>query len=198
MCNEKGYPVSVVCENCDEIIRFNYNDDMSICPHCGYGHGALAAYNLRRKNMSDLFPDPDAPMQTLPNGAKQSATEYRYDLLDPWAMAQLANVLHKGAEKYGANNWHGIPVESSLNHAVAHIYAYLAGDTREPHLAHAFTRLMFALAKSSNPNIKGDPMQNNGAFVSGLSFRNDKIENQVPPPHSNIWQGQERETRDLG
>ena len=31
-----------------------------------------------------------------------------------------------------------------MNHAIQHLYAYLAGDTSDNHLAHAILRAMFA------------------------------------------------------
>ena len=31
-----------------------------------------------------------------------------------------------------------------MNHAIQHLYAYLAGDTSDNHLAHAILRSMFA------------------------------------------------------
>jgi len=43
-----------------------------------------------------------------------------------------------GAAKYSDYNWErGMPVSEMLNHAIAHIYAYLSGDRSEDHLAHA-------------------------------------------------------------
>jgi hypothetical protein len=89
---------------------------------------------------------PDAPTVTSPNGAKQSALPYRFDLMDARALFQLAAILHTGAEKYGVDNWRGLPRNDHVNHALMHIYAYLAGDTQDDHLGHAFCRLMMAVA----------------------------------------------------
>jgi|GEM_PF-2393797 len=105
--------------------------------------------------MDKLFPTDDMPVETLENGAMQSAVNYRYDLLDPFALAAVAQIAHKGAAKYGENNWHGIPLHSHLNHCLAHIYAYLAGDLGEPHLQHALCRMVFAVGKLLNPEING-------------------------------------------
>lgn len=97
---------------------------------------------------------PDAPIVENENGARQSKLEYRFDLIDPHAAFILANILHTGAEKYGDTNWHNISVRDHLNHALVYIYAHLDNDTTDEHLAHAFTRLMFALSdKTSNGNI---------------------------------------------
>lgn len=136
------------CEHCGKSFWFDKDAEMTTCRHCGYTQES--GKSVKR---SDLLPKSDAPMETLDNGAKQSAVTYRYDLIDPFALAALAKVLDFGAKKYGDNNWHGIPLESHLNHAVAHVYAFIAEDKEEDHLSHAFTRLMMALAKYLNPNI---------------------------------------------
>ena len=78
-------------------------------------------------------------------GGKQSKLDYRFDLIDTKAIFALANVLHTGEQGYGKDNWRKIDVESHLNHATSHIYAYLAGDKQDDHLSHAFCRLMMAL-----------------------------------------------------
>lgn len=78
-------------------------------------------------------------------GGKQSKLEYRFDLIDTIAIFQLANVLHRGEVEYGKDNWRKIDTESHLNHALSHIYAYLAGDTQDNHLSHAFCRLMMSI-----------------------------------------------------
>lgn len=88
----------------------------------------------------------DAPLEVKPNGAKQSAVPYRFDLIDAAAIAALANVLHRGAEKYGVNNWRGLTVEDHLNHLVLHSYSHLAGDRQDAHLCNVLARAMMALA----------------------------------------------------
>lgn len=88
----------------------------------------------------------DAPMETKANGAKQSAVPYRFDLIDAAAIAALANVLHRGAEKYGVDNWRGLAVEDHLNHLLLHSYAHLAGDRQDRHLCNVLARAMMALA----------------------------------------------------
>lgn len=89
---------------------------------------------------------PDTPIETNANGGKQSTTPYRFDLLDAPAMFQLAAIAGKGAAKYGVSNWRKIDTRSHLNHALIHVFAYLAGDKSEDHLEHAFCRMMFAVA----------------------------------------------------
>lgn len=62
----------------------------------------------------------------------------RYDLISPIGLRRLAQACHEGAELYSDYNWEaGMPVADLLNHAIAHLYDYLAGDREEDHLAHA-------------------------------------------------------------
>lgn len=89
---------------------------------------------------------PDTETVSNEKGAKQSHLPYRFDLFDGPSMFKMAEVLHTGAEKYGADNWRGIDVESHLNHLIAHAYAYLSGDTSDDHLSHVMCRAMFAQA----------------------------------------------------
>jgi hypothetical protein len=88
----------------------------------------------------------EAPTVVNEKGGKQSKLDYRFDLIDPPAAFALAHVLAIGAEKYGEQNWRNITLEDNLNHALMHIFAYLAGDTQDDHLEHALCRLHFALA----------------------------------------------------
>lgn len=97
---------------------------------------------------------PDAPISIQENGAKQSHTDLRFDLIPPEELATIAKILGQGAVKYGDYNWHGITTESNLNHAIQHIYAWLSGDRTDDHLGHAATRLMFAMWTSKNHNEK--------------------------------------------
>lgn len=88
----------------------------------------------------------DAETIVNEKGAKQSRTDYRFDLMDGDALFRLAGILHHGAVKYGEENWRGIGPKDHLNHALGHIYAWLAGDEQDDHLGHAFCRLMMACA----------------------------------------------------
>jgi len=98
----------------------------------------------------------EAPVVTNEHGAQQSFLPYRFDLLDAPAMFALAKVVHEGATKYGANNWRKIPVQDHLNHLLAHVFAYMAGDSQDDHLEHAFCRAMMAVAlKLEGENLDG-------------------------------------------
>lgn len=83
--------------------------------------------------------------ETFPTGAKRSALVGRYDLLSPIGMRRMAEAAADGVEKYEPYNCErGLGVLVYLNHALAHIYAYLGGDRSEDHLGHAAWNLLFA------------------------------------------------------
>ena len=90
-------------------------------------------------------PSQEAPTITNELGGKQSKVERAYHLVPPEALAQVARVLHNGYHKYGKDNWRLIEADEHLNHALNHIYLYLAGNVSEDHIAHATTRLLMAL-----------------------------------------------------
>ena len=71
---------------------------------------------------------------------------FRYDLISPIGLREVARTCAEGAEKYGDWNWErGMPVGDLLNHALAHVYTYLSGDRSEPHLGHAAWNLLAAI-----------------------------------------------------
>ena len=72
------------------------------------------------------------------------------DLIDAKAILGLGRVLGEAVrppKNYGENNWRIEGPRFHLNKAIAHIYAWLAGDRQEEHLLHASARLMMAVAK---------------------------------------------------
>lgn len=70
----------------------------------------------------------------------------RYDLISPIGLEAVAAACAEGAAKYSDFNWErGMPVHDLLNHAIRHIYKYLAGDRTEPHLPHAAWNLLAAI-----------------------------------------------------
>lgn len=92
--------------------------------------------------------EPDAPVVENENGGKQSDTPYGFHLLPISALFDAAKVAKYGADKYGetfsSRNYTKIDTLDHLNHALQHIYAFLAGDKQDDHLGHAIVRLMFA------------------------------------------------------
>lgn len=90
--------------------------------------------------------------ETNKYGGKQSKLTGRYDLLDPIALDAIASILATGAEKYGEDNWRLITTCEHLNHALTHIFRWLANDKTENHLGNALTRLMFAYSVENGGN----------------------------------------------
>lgn len=92
--------------------------------------------------------EPDAPVIINDNGGKQSDTPYGFHLIPTSAIFDAAKVLKYGADKYGETfenrNYTKIDTVDHLNHALQHIYAFLAGDKQDDHLGHAIVRLLFA------------------------------------------------------
>lgn len=117
---------------------------------CWYKHSEL---ELSERNQEYAVELPEAMLSlTSESNSKgqQSHLDARYDLIPPIALKTVAEVLGEGESKYptidGVPNWHYITTRDHLNHALAHIYAYLRGDdTGEDDLAHATTRLLLAL-----------------------------------------------------
>ncbi|GHU69860.1 hypothetical protein AGMMS49992_01220 [Clostridia bacterium] len=93
---------------------------------------------------------PDQPTVTNDAGGKQSELPYAFDMLPPQAVFALARVVAEGERKYGSDNWKKIPARQHLNHAIAHCFAFLAGDNTDSHLGHAITRLAFAIELAEN------------------------------------------------
>jgi hypothetical protein len=89
-------------------------------------------------------------------GAVRSADKNHvmYQLISPIGMRRMAETMKEGFDKYGAYNWErGMPIGDLLNHAIAHIYAFLSGipsvDAKtgkaEDDLAHAAWNLFAAM-----------------------------------------------------
>jgi len=94
--------------------------------------------------MPDL--SPDAPIVSNAQGGRSSDPSCRLDLVDAAALLRIGEIFDYGAKKYSENNWRRVTINTQLNHALVHIYAYLAGNHQDDHLAHAATRAIMALA----------------------------------------------------
>lgn len=100
---------------------------------------------------------PDTPpLVANERGGVQSDIPYRMDLLQHHAILRLAEITKGGAASHGINNWHKISTEEHLNHALAHIFLYLAGDTSEDHLGHASWRCASALDQKITGRFEDD------------------------------------------
>lgn len=125
---------------------------LAACSHCQHPYGDHDTQCSRCGCLcwvpvpSELGPEAHTVVNEA--GGKQSELHWRFDLMDPDALFALAGILDHGERKYGAENWRRIGVESHLNHALVHIYAYLLGNDEDDHLGHAFCRLMMAKAVS--------------------------------------------------
>lgn len=90
----------------------------------------------------------DGDRTRFATGAVRSsdAEATRYDLISPIGLEAVARTCAEGAAKYSAHNWErGMDVPDLLNHAIRHIYRFLAGDRSEPHLPHAAWGLLAAI-----------------------------------------------------
>lgn len=97
---------------------------------------------------ADEKPSPEGTTAKFGTGAVRSDTfeEFRYDLISPIGLREVARACAEGAGKYGDWNWEkGMPVHDLLNHAIAHLYSYLSGDRSEPHLGHAAWNVLAAI-----------------------------------------------------
>lgn len=97
----------------------------------------------------------DAKTVTNKKGAKQSETGINMDLVPAKAILRIGEVVHSGAKKYGRDNWRDLSLADNINHAITHLYAFLAGDKSDAHLSHAACRALFALEQ-----YEEDPNQN--------------------------------------
>ncbi len=74
------------------------------------------------------------------------AEQTRYDLISPIGLEAVARAAAEGAEKYSNFNWEkGMPIDDLLNHALRHVFCFLAGDRTEDHLGHAAWGLLGAI-----------------------------------------------------
>lgn len=87
-------------------------------------------------------------------GTKYDMNKPRMDLVDPYALEQLAKVLTFGAGKYAPHNWRGgIAYSRLIAAAMRHLNAFNAGEDNDPesglpHIAHLLCCGMFILGLS--------------------------------------------------
>ena len=108
----------------------------------------------------------DGDRTRFATGAVRSsdAEEFRYDLISPIGLEAVARTCAEGAAKYSAHNWErGMDVPDLLNHALRHVFQFLAGDRSEPHLPHAAWGLLAAIhSETLWPHLNKDKLRGPG------------------------------------
>lgn len=91
--------------------------------------------------MSDFVTKDSGKRETFESGMCRDTQDDkpRYDLIDRVFLKRWAELMARGAKKYGENNWKKAATEEELARfrasAIRHIYQWLDGDTGEDHAA---------------------------------------------------------------
>lgn len=112
------------------------------------------------QNIGDFETRDSGSSRRFDSGAvrDERAGKGRYDLLPPLAIARLAKVYERGAEKYGDRNWEkGMPESDLLDSALRHCFQYQQGLRDEDHLMHAVFNLLAAVEFQERAAIRPDP-----------------------------------------
>ena len=82
------------------------------------------------------------------NGMKFDTGKAMYDLIDPYCLEELAQVLTMGAIKYDRENWKQVEPHKYEAALFRHLQAYRKGEMIDPesrlhHLSHVMANTMF-------------------------------------------------------
>lgn len=88
--------------------------------------------------MTDFITKDSGKRQEFTSGAVRDTVEGkpRYSLIPVAALRRWADLMARGAEKYGERNWElGMPTSRYLDSGMRHLFSYLEGDRTEDHLS---------------------------------------------------------------
>lgn len=88
--------------------------------------------------MTDFITKDSGKRQEFASGAVRDTVEGkpRYSLIPVKALRRWADLMARGAEKYGERNWElGMPTSRYLDSGMRHLFSYLEGDRTEDHLS---------------------------------------------------------------
>lgn len=64
-----------------------------------------------------------------------------YHRISQLAQAAIIDTMYEGEAKYGTSSWVNRCNAEDVQHAIGHLHKLMMGDTSEPHLDHAMTRI---------------------------------------------------------